>query len=109
MPTSPAHGVAADSLTDLQRAMFDLAGVQRTAAGLSECAGVLDRVMDDAGAVSATDPAMAEVANLALVGRVLVAAAVERTESRGTHSRLDHPDTDPHMAHRIVARATLAT
>jgi aspartate oxidase len=49
------------------------------------------------------------VANLALVGRALVVAAVERTESRGTHSRLDHPETGQDMAYRLVARATLPT
>ena len=110
VPTGVTTGVDAAALRhDLQRAMFNLAGVQRTAEGLEDCAAVIDTAMAAAGAVSAQDPALAEVANLALVGRALVVAAVERTESRGTHSRLDHPGTDPDMAYRLVARATLAT
>ena len=110
VPTQVTTGTDAAALRlDLQRAMFKLAGVQRTAEGLDECATVLDAAMAAAGAVTAQDPALAEVANLALVGRTLVVAAVERTESRGTHSRLDHPETDPDMAYRLMSRATLAT
>ncbi len=33
---------------------------------------------------------------------VLVAAATARTESRGTHARVDHPATDPAQRHRLV-------
>jgi L-aspartate oxidase len=110
VPTQVTSDVDAAAVRlELQRAMFKLAGVQRTADGLEECAAVLDSAMAVAGAVSAKDPALAEVANLALVGRTLVAAAVERTESRGTHSRLDHPETDPDMAYRRMSRATLVT
>jgi succinate dehydrogenase/fumarate reductase flavoprotein subunit len=36
-----------------------------------------------------------ETRNLCLVARMLVSAAILRTESRGAHYRLDHPETDP--------------
>jgi L-aspartate oxidase len=49
-----------------------------------------------------TDPAAAEVRNLAQIARVLVAAATARTESRGTHARVDFPDPDPAQRHRLV-------
>ena len=43
------------------------------------------------------------VRNLALLGRILATAALRRTESRGAHFRLDHPQTDD--AHwRVVTR-----
>ena len=47
-----------------------------------------------------------ELQNLLLVARLMVAAAIARTESRGTHSRSDFPQTDPHQAEhiRLVAR-----
>jgi succinate dehydrogenase/fumarate reductase flavoprotein subunit len=34
------------------------------------------------------------IRNLALLGRILAFAALRRTESRGAHFRLDHPDID---------------
>jgi succinate dehydrogenase/fumarate reductase flavoprotein subunit len=36
------------------------------------------------------------------VARTLVAAALARTESRGTHTRLDHPESDPAFRGRLV-------
>ena len=43
------------------------------------------------------------VRNLALLGRILAVAALERTESRGAHFRLDYPDTDE-LRWRVVTR-----
>ncbi|MBT3352650.1 MAG: FAD-dependent oxidoreductase [Nitrospinaceae bacterium] len=43
------------------------------------------------------------VRNLALLGRLLGTAALNRTESRGAHFRLDHPEPDE-AAWRVVTR-----
>ena len=43
------------------------------------------------------------VRNLALLGRILAVAALNRTESRGAHFRLDYPDTDD-VRWRVVTR-----
>jgi succinate dehydrogenase/fumarate reductase flavoprotein subunit len=43
------------------------------------------------------------VRNLALLGRILATAALRRTESRGAHFRLDHPETDE-ARWRVVTR-----
>ena len=46
------------------------------------------------------------VRNLALLGRILAFATLRRTESRGAHFRLDHPDTDD-LRWRLVTRLQL--
>ena len=51
---------------------------------------------------AAGDPATHEVRNLVVVARTLVAAALARTESRGTHTRLDHPEPSGALLGRFV-------
>ncbi|MEE8109611.1 MAG: FAD-dependent oxidoreductase [bacterium] len=45
-----------------------------------------------------------ETRNLSLVVRMLASAALLRTESRGAHYRLDHPETDPDWARLTCVR-----
>ena len=40
-----------------------------------------------------------------LAARLLIAAANERTETRGVHYRSDYPDTDPEQAESIAFHA----
>ena len=77
---------------EVQRVMTVEAGVLRDAASLRRAADVL----------AAMNPPVSEVANLVQVSRSLVAAALTREESRGTHTRLDHPGTRPEFEGRIV-------
>ena len=46
------------------------------------------------------------VRNLALLGRLLAVAALERRESRGAHFRIDYPNTDD-VRWRVVTRLQL--
>lgn len=93
---------AAALRTRLQVAMSADAGVLRDAGRLAHAAQV---VAATAAAVRGVDGIeAAEVRNLAQIAHVLVAAATARTESRGTHARTDHPDTDPAQAHRLVVQ-----
>ncbi|NLV55920.1 MAG: L-aspartate oxidase [Acidimicrobiales bacterium] len=91
----------------LQRAMSLGAGVVRDTASLAEAQAAADDAAAEVAAVALTEGVAApraafEVANLADVARALVHTADERAESRGAHSRRDHPDTDPDQGHRLV-------
>ncbi len=86
----------------LQRTMTFDAGVLRSAGSLQQAGDAISGVMDDLGRPST--PGTWEVANLCEVGHALVAAATARTESRGAHTREDHPETDPALRVRLVQR-----
>ncbi len=77
----------------LQRVMTRDAGVLRDAASLERAAKELD------GMAGVTDP---EVRNLVTVSSALVDAALVRTESRGTHTRLDFPEPSSDFLGRFV-------
>ncbi len=91
----PGTGQVADR-SELQRTMTAHAGVVRSADSLGVAAAACD------GAVTGDDPAAWEVRNLATVGRALCAAAVARVESRGAHTRSDHPSTSDELRVRFV-------
>ncbi|PPK97330.1 L-aspartate oxidase [Kineococcus xinjiangensis] len=74
---------------DLQRLMWEHAGVVRDAAGLDVAAKQLAPSPDETRAPA--DVAELEDANLRTAGRLLVLAAAARQESRGAHWRGDHP------------------
>ncbi|GAB3543017.1 L-aspartate oxidase [Actinopolyspora lacussalsi] len=75
----------------LQRLMSGYAGIGRHADGLRRAKSGLD-----AAAVVRPLRSRSEVedAALGLTAHALLAAAADRTESRGCHRRYDHPDTD---------------
>ncbi len=84
----------------LQRVMTNEAGVLRSADSLGRARKELARILSitpRGGGVATW-----ELRNLAEVGAALLAAAAERTESRGSHTRTDHPTTDPNQRHRLV-------
>jgi L-aspartate oxidase len=77
---------------DVQRVMTHDAGVLRDGARL-------ERAGKELGRMHSPDP---EVRNLVIVGAALVEAATRRTESRGTHRRVDFPETDRSFLGRYV-------
>ena len=77
---------------ELQRVMTRDAGVLRDADSLRSARRALDDMHSD-------DP---ELCNLLAVSGVLVDAALAREESRGTHSRLDFPETSAAFLGRFV-------
>ncbi len=104
VPAAHARGPSATEIAqlrvDVQRSMTFDAGVLRSAASLDRAEAVLTATLDRVG--EPRDPASWELVNLCVVGRALVRAASVRTESRGAHTRVDHPGTDPDFRLRLV-------
>jgi L-aspartate oxidase len=80
----------------LQRVMTREAGVLRSA-------GSLGRAVETLAGLAATD---LEDANLLTVARALVATARAREESRGTHTRVDFPESSTAFLGRFVVAGT---
>ncbi len=85
---------------DLQSAMTSNASVVRDAGELRRIADLLAA----APVRALRDRTALEDTALTATAGAVVAAALERTESRGCHHRSDYPDTDPAMAVSTVAR-----
>jgi L-aspartate oxidase len=90
-PAGPPDRRAA-SREELQQLMTREAGVLRDADSLARALAALDEM----------EPRTPVVRNLWSVSHALVLAAVAREESRGTHTRLDHPDLDDRFLGRFV-------
>lgn len=94
----------AEARDRLQRAMTAHAGVLRDDGSLdialAEAVQAFARLVDDV--------ASAEVHNLATLGFAQVVAAKARTETRGSHTRTDHPDADEDLEVRFVVTSAPA-
>lgn len=92
---------------DVAAIMSRYAGVLRDADGLATAATLLDRLDPVASPDRTHGPAPSraawEATNLHTLATVLVAAARARTESRGCHVRLDHPEPRPDWAHHVLS------
>ncbi|TLQ44471.1 L-aspartate oxidase [Streptomyces marianii] len=110
----PVPLLVPEARREIQRIMTNGAGVLRSAASLDDAADALEALhlsaLHDAEEFDkAAEPGVEswEATNLLLVARVLVAAAHERTETRGCHWREDHPGRDDAGWRRhIVVRLT---
>lgn len=81
-----------DAISALRATMTAHVGVERDAAGLSQALVGIGRVEPACRRVS--------IKNMLLTARIITAAALKRTESRGGHYRADHPEPDPAQAMR---------
>jgi L-aspartate oxidase len=98
LPPARSPGRRAASREELQQLMTREAGVLRDAASLERALVALDEM----------EPRTPVVRNLWSVSHALVLAAIAREESRGTHTRLDHPETDDRFLGRFVFGADAA-
>ena len=86
-------------LAELQSVMSDDVGPFRTAAGLERALGAISALEARLGTLPPGAPGAFDLSrldwfdlrNMLLVARVVTAAALLRTESRGAHQREDHP------------------
>lgn len=93
VPGAGANLADADATrAQIQQVMTHDAGVLRDATSLTRASVALD-------AIAPVEP---EVVSLWEVSRALVRSALAREESRGTHTRLDFPETSPDLAGRLV-------
>jgi succinate dehydrogenase / fumarate reductase flavoprotein subunit len=102
---------------ELADTMYANAGIFRTAEGLDTCAADIARlreryrdglgvVIQDKSRTFNSDLIQAlELGSMLEMADCLVTGAVARTESRGAHSRLDHPDRDDEnwLRHTLTA------
>ncbi|MEN0652902.1 MULTISPECIES: L-aspartate oxidase [Hyphobacterium] len=86
------------ALTRLRQAMGAECGVERTGAGLERLLGILDGL---AARYGEADPLLA--------ARFVVAGALRRQESRGSHWRLDYPAKAESARHTRLALEDIAT
>jgi len=89
---------------ELQNLLWEAAGVHRSGADLADAAATLAgwHAVDRSQATAAE----LETGNLLDLGRLVVAAALAREESRGAHHRADYPDTRQELAEpRFTVRA----
>ena len=92
-PSPGSAGASTDELrARLQQTMTVHAGVLRDEAGLKQADADLREIAAATATLPSDTPAVHELRALIATGLALVAAAAERTESRGCHHRLDHPD-----------------
>lgn len=92
----------AERRSQLQRAMTLGAGVLRTGPSLTATAAVVAGVRQ--ALAEPRTVADHELTNLVTVAESLLAAATARTESRGAHTRSDHPELSEVLQVRLVVR-----
>jgi L-aspartate oxidase len=109
--TAPAFqgGHAPIDLSDLRESlralMWRRMGITRDADGLNEAALRVDYWGRYLLSMEFDDTTGWTMQNMLIVARLMIAAAIARQESRGTHYRLDHPQPDPAMNQHITLRA----
>jgi len=84
----------ADIRNSLQSLMWRNMGVRREAEGLEEALASIDHWSRYVLPRQFADPTGWELQNMLCVSRLMIEAAIQREETRGSHVRLDFPQTD---------------
>lgn len=83
--------------------MWRRMGITRDAAGLNEAALQVERWGRYILPLEFHDPSGWTMQNMLTVARLMIAAALQREESRGVHYRRDFPAANPAMNHHITS------
>jgi succinate dehydrogenase / fumarate reductase flavoprotein subunit len=99
---------------DLQKVMQSLVGIFRTAEDLQKAFAELEQLKARAAKASVEGSRLfnpgwhlgCELKSMLTVSEAVALSALARTESRGAHSRIDYPDSDPvwEKKHNIIVR-----
>jgi len=95
-------------LAEVREVLWTHAGIRRDDAGLATGLATLDDVRERAADLSVGGPTSRSYEFALNLGFALVAAEAvlrgsrRRTESRGAHTRIDHPETDPDWRRNLV-------
>ncbi len=98
---------------DLQQVMHDLVGIIRRETEMQEALATLRELQERAARVTVTGGRLfnpgwhlaLDLRNMLLVSECVAKAALQRTESRGGHTREDHPGADPFWRKRLLVCA----
>ena len=107
---APAVDAGGAGLHDVQALCSSAVGMARDADALAGAATRLEAVRQEADARVASDPAAGraarELADVATVASLIARSAWLRTESRGCHVRIDHPERDDRawLGHTVMRR-----
>jgi L-aspartate oxidase len=97
-----------DVRNSLGSEMWRDVGIQRDQAGLESAERQVEFWNRYVAPREFPDPPGWELQNMLLVARLIIAGALSRTESRGTHFRRDFPQADAALATHIAMRAGAA-
>ncbi len=100
---SVKKAVHPDQRAEIQSIMWDHVGLFRDRSGLTAAAQLLREIAASAefgGYLQSEDAVIRalETGNMLIVAQLITAAALVREESRGSHTRMDYPETDKKLA-----------
>jgi L-aspartate oxidase len=95
-----------DLRNSLSSEMWRDVGIRRDQSGLESAERQVDFWNKYVAVREFADPQGWELQNMLLVSRLIIAGALARRESRGTHFRKDFPHADPAQAQHIEISAT---
>ncbi len=115
LPAGGPPASAFDVIARLRETMTETCGILRDATGLERGIAEVARLTREVHDLFVRDTARAhngelvrsfEAENMVAIGEAMLASALDRTESRGAHTRRDHPerDDDRWLKHILVTR-----